>query len=71
VPGALSDAIVAVTGDPGRSAATAEVSFVAGDLVADISVREVGESGSNLVPDAALVASLAKQQKDRLTGSPG
>jgi hypothetical protein len=67
VPGALSDAKLAVTGDPGQSAATAEVSFVVGNLVAEISVREVGRTGSNLVPDTAVVASLAKQQKDRLT----
>lgn len=71
VPGALSDAKLAVTGDPGMSAATAEVSFVVGDLVAEISVRELGKSGSSLVPDTALVASLAKQQKDRLTHSTG
>jgi hypothetical protein len=71
VPGALSDAKLAVTGDPGRSAATAEVSFVVGDVVAEISVREVGKTGSDLVPDTAVVAALAKQQKDRLTRSPG
>jgi hypothetical protein len=71
VPGALSDAKLAVTGDPGRSAATAEVSFVVGDVVAEISVRELGQTGSNLIPDTAVVASLAKQQKDRLTRSPG
>jgi hypothetical protein len=71
VPGALSDAQLAVTGDPGQSAASAEVSFVVGDLVAEISVRELGKTGSNLVPDTALVASLAKQQKDRLTHSTG
>ena len=71
LPGALSDAKLAVTGDPGLSAATAEVSFVVGDLVAEISVREMGKTGSNLVPDAALVASLAKEQKDRLTHSTG
>jgi predicted small secreted protein len=71
VPGALSDAKLAVTGDPGLSAATAEVSFVVGDLVAEISVREMGKTGSDLVPDTALVASLAKQQKDRLTHSTG
>jgi hypothetical protein len=70
-PGALSDAKLAVTGDPGQSAATAEVSFVVGDLVAEISVRELGKTGSNLVPDTALVASLAKQQKDRLTHGTG
>ena len=71
VPGALSDAKLAVTGDPGQSAASAEVSFVVGDLIAEISVRELGKTGSNLVPDTALVASLAKQQKDRLTHGTG
>jgi predicted small secreted protein len=71
VSGASSDAKLAVTGDPGRSAATAEVSFVVGDLVVEISVREVGKTGNDLVPDTALAASLAKQQKDHLTGSPG
>lgn len=67
VPGALSDAHVVVTGDPGRSAAAAEVSFVVGGLVIDIEVRELGAAGSDLVPDTTLAATLAKRQKARLT----
>jgi hypothetical protein len=67
VPGAMSGAKVSVTANPGRSEATAEVTFVVGELVVEIGVRELGQTGSSLTPDITVVAKLAKQQKTRLT----
>ena len=49
--------------------AIAEVSFVVGALVAELSVRETGALGTNLEPDTSLLTSLAKQQRARLTAT--
>lgn len=71
VPAALSDARTVATGIADRSEAIAEVSFVVGTLVAEISVRQTGPVSSNLIPDKALVASIANQQKAALTRKAG
>ena len=69
VPGALSDAQVQYDGGAGQNLAVAEVSFVVGALVAELSVRETGALGTNLEPDTDLLTSLAKQQRARLTAT--
>jgi hypothetical protein len=71
VPDALSDASVQYDGGAGQSVAIAQVSMVVGTLVAELSVQENGALGSNLKPDTALLASLAKQQHARLTATSG
>ncbi|TDW15309.1 hypothetical protein [Kribbella kalugense] len=67
--GALADARVEYDGGAAQSAAVAEVSLAVGPIVVEISVREVGAVGSNLTPDTALVTSLAKEQRTRLTAT--
>jgi hypothetical protein len=69
VPNALSDARVQYDGGTGQSEAVAEVSFVVGSLVAELSIRETGALGTNLRPDTTLVKALAQQQRARLTTS--
>ena len=69
VPGALSDAQVQYDGGAGQNVAIAEVSFVVGALVAELSVRETGALGTNLEPDTHLLTNLAKQQRARLTAT--
>ena len=71
VPEASSDARVVVTGIANQAEAIAEVSFVVGSLVAEISVHETAPIGTTLKPDTALVASMAKLQKASLTGKSG
>jgi hypothetical protein len=71
VPNALSDARVQYDGGTGQSEAVAEVSFVVGSLVAELSIRETGALGTNLRPDTTLVKALAQQQRARLTTSSG
>ncbi|MER7244188.1 hypothetical protein [Kribbella sp. NPDC000426] len=68
-PGGLSDARVEFDGGTSQSTAVAEVSLAVGPMVVEISVREVGAPGSNLTPDTALVTSLAKEQRARLTAT--
>lgn len=67
VPEALSDAGVEYDGGANQSVATAEVSLVVGTLVAELSVRQTGALGTDLQPDTALLSTLAKQQRARLT----
>ncbi|WP_405071282.1 hypothetical protein OG558_17945 [Kribbella sp. NBC_01510] len=69
VPDALSDARVAYDGGLNQSVAIAEVSFVAGALVAELSVQQTGALGTDLRPDTGLLASLAKEQRARLTAT--
>ena len=69
VPGALSDARVEFDGGTSQSTAIAEASFAVGPMVVEISVREVGDLGSDLTPDTALVTALVKQQRARLTAT--
>lgn len=71
VPEAMTDARVVVSGSTNRSEAIAEASFVVGVLVAEISVHQTGEVTADLVPDTALIASIAKQQKARLSRDSG
>jgi hypothetical protein len=69
VPDALSDARVDYDGGADQSVAVAEVSFVVGTMVAELSVRQAGALGSNLKPDTALVTALAKEQRARLSAT--
>lgn len=69
VPDALSDARVAYDGGLNQSVAVAEVSFVVGTLVAELSVQQTGALGSDLQPDTGLLTDLAKQQRARLTAT--
>ena len=69
VPNALSDARVQYDGGTGQSEAVAEVSFVVGSLVAELTVREIGALDTNPRPDTALLKTLATQQKARLTST--
>jgi len=67
VPNALSDARVQYDGGTGQSEAVAEVSFVVGALVAELTIRQTGALGTDPRPDTALLKTLAAQQKARLT----
>ncbi|MFG1814686.1 hypothetical protein ACGFIF_13035 [Kribbella sp. NPDC049174] len=67
VPNALSDARVQYDGGTGQSEAVAEVSFVVGSLVAELTIRQTGALGTDPRPDTALLKTLATQQKARLT----
>jgi hypothetical protein len=69
VPEALSDASVQYDGGANQSVAVAQVSIVVGALVAELSVQENGALGTNLKPDTALLTTLAKQQRARLTST--
>jgi hypothetical protein len=67
VPNALSDARVQYDGGTGQSEAVAEVSFVVGALVAELTIRETGALDTTSRPDTALLKTLAAQQRARLT----
>lgn len=67
VPEAFSDARVVATGIGERSEAIAEVSYVIGSLVVELSVEQIAPASTNPRPDTALVAALAKQQRTALT----
>ena len=67
VPNALSDARVQYDGGTGQTEAVAEVSFVVGSLVAELTIRQTGALGTEIRPDTALLKTLAAQQKARLT----
>ncbi|GAB2683852.1 hypothetical protein [Kribbella swartbergensis] len=67
VRNALSDARVEYDGGTGQSEAVAEVSFVVGSLVAELTVRQTGALGTDLRPDTALLETLTRQQRARLT----
>ncbi|WP_433166255.1 hypothetical protein [Kribbella sp. CA-247076] len=67
VPNALSDARVVYDGGAGQSEAVAEVSMVVGSLVVELSVRQTSALGTNPRPETALLTTLAKQQRARLT----
>ena len=69
VPDALSDARVDYDGGADQSVAVAEVSLVVGPMVAELSIRQTGAVGSDLKPDTALIAALAKEQRARLTAT--
>ncbi|WP_432946275.1 hypothetical protein ACQPXM_07795 [Kribbella sp. CA-253562] len=71
VPGVLTGRRVGPTGVPDESEAVAQASFVAGTLLAQITVRQTGPIGSNLQPDSKLVTTLAQQQYKRLTAKAG
>ena len=67
VPDSLTDARTVPTGVEAQTEAVAEVSFVVGTLVAEITIRQTGQVGDNVAPDTSLVATIAKQQKTQLT----
>jgi hypothetical protein len=67
VPNALSDARVEYDGGTGQSEAVAEVSFVVGALVVELTLRQTGALGTDPRPDTALLKTLAAQQRARLT----
>jgi hypothetical protein len=67
VPNALSDARVDYDGGTGQSEAVAQVSFVVGTLVAELTIRQTGALGTNPRPDTTLLKTLATQQRARLT----
>lgn len=67
VPNALSDARVEYDGGTGQSEAVAEVSFVVGALVAELTIRQTGALGTDPRPDTTLLKALAAQQRARLT----
>lgn len=69
VPEALSDASVQYDGGANQSVALAQVSIVVGAMVAELSVQENGAIGANLKPDTALLTTLAKQQRARLSAT--
>ena len=52
-----------------QTVAVAEVSFVVGALVAELSVQQTGALGTDLRPDTDLLTSLAKEQRARLTAT--
>jgi hypothetical protein len=67
VPNALSDARVEYDGGTGQSEAVAQVSFVVGTLVAELTIRQTGALGTDPRPDTTLLKTLATQQRSRLT----
>ena len=69
VPDALSDASVQYDGGADQNVALAQVSLVVGTLVAELTVQENGALGTNLKPDTALLTTLAKEQRARLTAT--
>jgi hypothetical protein len=71
VPGVLTGRRTAPTGQPDESEAVAQASFVAGTMLAQITVRQTGPIGSNLQPDTKLATILAQQQYKRLTAKAG
>lgn len=71
VPNALSDARTVPRGVGDQSEAVAQVSFVVGNVVAEITVRQTVQLGDNLVPDTGLVTKIAKQQRAQLTKPSG
>jgi pyruvate/2-oxoglutarate dehydrogenase complex dihydrolipoamide acyltransferase (E2) component len=71
VPGVLTGRRVAPTGQPDESEAVAQASFVAGTMLAQITVRQTGPIGSTLRPDTKLATMLAQQQYKRLTAKAG
>jgi hypothetical protein len=71
VPGALTDARVEVVGSSDQMEAVAQTSFVVGTLVAELTIRESGTVQNAPTPDTALIATLTRQQKDRLARKSG
>ena len=71
VPGVLTDARVEVVGSSDQMEAVAQTSFVVGTLVAELTIRESGTLQNTPAPDTALIATLTKQQKDRLARKSG
>lgn len=69
VPGALSDARVEYDGGSDQSVATAEASLAIGPIVVELSVREAADLGTTVTPDTALIITLAKEQRTRLTAT--
>ena len=71
VPGALSDARTVPTGVGAQSEAVAQVSFVVGNVVAEITIRQTFQVGETLAPDTGLATKIAKQQRAQLTKPSG
>ncbi|TCN44063.1 hypothetical protein EV644_101802 [Kribbella orskensis] len=71
VPGALTDARVEVVGSSDQMEAVAQTTFVVGTLVVDLTIRQTGSLQNTPIPDTALITTLAKQQKDRLSRKSG
>ncbi|HET6741197.1 MAG TPA: hypothetical protein VFH76_19770 [Kribbella sp.] len=66
---ALSDARVEYDGGTDQSVAIAEASLIVGPMVVELTVREAGALGTKLTPDTALITTVAKQQRTRLTAT--
>ncbi|HZX07926.1 hypothetical protein [Kribbella sp.] len=67
VPDALTDAKVEYDGGTDQSVATAEASLAIGQMVVELTIREAAALGTTLTPDTALITTLAKDQRTRLT----
>lgn len=57
-------------GVPDESEAVAQATFVTGNLLAQITVRQTGPITGDLQPDTTLVTALAQQEYKRLTSKP-
>lgn len=66
---ALSDARVEYDGGTDQSVAIAEASLTVGPMVVELSIREAAALGTKLTPDTALITTVAKQQRTRLTAT--
>ncbi|MEV6282512.1 hypothetical protein [Kribbella sp. NPDC051770] len=71
VPDIRTGRRVGPNGVPDEAEAVAQASFVTGNLLAQITVRQTGPITGNLQPDTTLVSTLAKQQYKRLTTKSG
>ncbi|NIK62271.1 hypothetical protein [Kribbella shirazensis] len=69
VPQALSDARVEYDGAAQQSVAIAEASLAVGPMVVELTVREAAPLGTELIPDTALITTVAKLQYTRLTAT--
>jgi hypothetical protein len=69
LPGALSDAHVEYDGGTDQSVAIAEATLAIGPVVVELSIREAAALGTTLTPDTALITTLAKEQRTRLTAT--
>ncbi|MGC4942489.1 hypothetical protein [Kribbella sp. DT2] len=67
VPDIRTGRRVTPTGVPDEAEAIAQASFVTGNLLAQITIRQTGPIAGNLQPDTRLATALAQQQYKRLT----
>jgi hypothetical protein len=69
VPNALSDARVEYDGGAQQSVAIASAILAVGPMVVELTVREAAPLGTELTPDTALITTLAKTQRTRLSAA--